>query len=101
MLGTKVWLNRYGTVPTDGLAWAWRFPGEDYTLQVVNGAWELTRGKREEAVLTMDATREAWATFLTTPPGKRRLPGKGIRLEGSRGDVRTFAEAFRARLTAS
>jgi hypothetical protein len=52
-------------------------------------------------VLTVDVTREAWASFLTTPRGKRRLPGKGIRLEGSRGDVRTFAEAFRARLAAS
>jgi DNA-binding HxlR family transcriptional regulator len=102
MIGTKVWLNRYGTAPADGLAWTWRFPGEDhYTLRVVNGAWELTRGKEEEAVLTVDATREAWASFLTTPRGKRRLPGRGIRLEGSRGDVRAFAEAFRARLTAS
>ena len=98
MLGTKVWLNRNTTPPPDGLAWVWRFAGEDYyTLRVMNGAWELTCGKGGGAVLTVDATRQSWPPFSPHSPAKRRLPAKDIRLEGARSDVRTFAEAFRAK----
>jgi hypothetical protein len=49
-------------------------------------------------VVTVVATRQAWATFLTTPRQKRRLPAKGIGLEGARRDIRAFAKAFRAKL---
>ena len=47
MIGTKVWLNRYGGTPTEGLIWVWSFPGEDhYTLRFIDGSWGLTRGRR-------------------------------------------------------
>ncbi len=99
MIGTKVWLNRYAIAPPDGIAWVWRFPDQDYyTLRVTNGAWQLARGKDEGAAITVDATREAWATFLTSPREKRRLPSKDVELEGSRAELRKFAKAFYAEL---
>jgi DNA-binding HxlR family transcriptional regulator len=102
MIGTKVWLNSYGPELPDGLTWAWRFPGEDaYTLRRSNGAWELARGGDADAVVTVLATRQAWAGFLTTPRAKRRLSSADITLEGSRTELKRFAKAFAAELPAS
>jgi DNA-binding HxlR family transcriptional regulator len=99
MIGTKVWLNRNAAAPPDGLVWVWRFPDEDhYSLRAHNGAWELSRGKEDGAAVTVDATREAWATFLTSPRGRRRLPNRTVGLEGSRAAARWFAKAFGAQL---
>jgi DNA-binding HxlR family transcriptional regulator len=102
MLGTKVWLNRYSAAPPDGLVWVWRFRGEDsYSLQAEDGAWDVTRGEEDGAALTVDATAEDWAVFLTTPREKRRLPAKGIKLEGNRSEVRRFAKLLMAELATS
>ena len=99
MIGTKVWLNRYGSAEGDGLVWVWRFPDEDYyALRTASGTWELNRGKAEGAGVTVDATQAAWATFLTTPRDRRRLPTDEIRLEGTRPEIRKFARAFKAKL---
>jgi DNA-binding HxlR family transcriptional regulator len=101
MVGTKVWLNRYGPAPADGLVWVWRFPDEDYyTLRAVKGAWQLSRAKGEGAAVTVDTTQTSWATFLTTPREKRRVPADDVRLEGSRSEIRKFARAFKAKLAA-
>jgi DNA-binding HxlR family transcriptional regulator len=100
MLGTKVWLNRYSAAAPDGLAWVWRFRGEDhYSLQAEDGAWDVVRGEDERAVVTVEATAEDWAVFLTTPREKRRLPTKGIRLEAKRSELRRFAKLFMAKLS--
>jgi hypothetical protein len=99
MLGSKVWLNRYSAAQPDGLVWVWRFRGEDsYSLRSEDGAWDVTRGEDEVAVLAVDTTAEDWAVFLTTPREKRRLPKKGIKLEGKRSEVRRFARLFMAEL---
>jgi DNA-binding HxlR family transcriptional regulator len=98
MIGTKVWLNKYSATPADGLVWLWRFPGEDsYSLRATDGAWELSRGVEEDAVVTVDATQAHWAVFLTSPRGKRRLPTRDIRLEGRQAEVNRFIKAFGAR----
>jgi DNA-binding HxlR family transcriptional regulator len=99
MLGTKVWLNRNAPKLPDGLAWVWRFPGEDdFTLRLDNGAWELARGGEPGAGVTVLTTREAWARFLTSPRDGRRLPNHDISLEGPRAELRRFAKGFRAEL---
>ena len=99
MVGTKVWLNRYGPAPADGLVWVWRFPDRDhYSLRAANGTWELSRGQEEGAAVTVDATQAAWGTFLTTPREKRRLPTDDVRLEGTRSAIRKFANAFKSKL---
>ena len=38
-----------------------------YTLRAADGTWQLTRGGDEGAAVTVDATRRAWAAFLTSP----------------------------------
>jgi DNA-binding HxlR family transcriptional regulator len=98
MTGTKVWLNAYAPKAPDGLAWVWRFPADDYyTLRFTAGAWELARGRADPAAVTVAATHEAWAGFLTTPRAKRRLPTRQISLEGSQAQRERFAKAFAAK----
>jgi DNA-binding HxlR family transcriptional regulator len=98
MIGTKVWLNKFSSAPPDGLVWFWRFRGDDsYSLIARDGAWELTRGEREGAAVTVGTTSEEWAVFLTTPRERRRLPTKGVRLGGSKSEVRRFLKAFAAK----
>jgi DNA-binding HxlR family transcriptional regulator len=102
MLGTKVWLNRYSAAPPDGLVWVWHFQGEDsYTLRAADGLWDVTRGQDETAALRVAAKAEDWAVVLTTPREKRRLPTRGIRLDGKRSEVRRFAKLFMAELAGS
>jgi DNA-binding HxlR family transcriptional regulator len=101
MIGTKVWLNRNGPANADGLVWVWRFPDEDYYgLRAANGTWELSRAKEEGAAVTVDAAQAAWATFLTAPPERRRLPSGDVRLEGTQSEIRRFTKAFKAKLAA-
>jgi DNA-binding HxlR family transcriptional regulator len=101
IIGTKVWLNKYSSPPPDGLVWVWRFAGEDsYSLRAENGAWELSRGEQEGAAVTVDATTEAWAVFLTSPRAKRRLPTKDVRLEGAQGELKRFVKALGAKAAA-
>jgi DNA-binding HxlR family transcriptional regulator len=100
MIGTKVWLNKYSAAPPDGLAWVWRFPDDDdpYALRAANGSWELSRGEGHPAAVTIESTQRDWATFLTSPRDKRKLPTREIRLEGTRQELRRFAKAFKAEL---
>jgi DNA-binding HxlR family transcriptional regulator len=97
MIGTKVWLNKNAPPPPDGLVWVWRFDDDDYSLRAENGSWELSRGKADRAAVTVDANQRDWATFLTSPREKRRLPTRDIRLEGSPAEVRRFAKALGAK----
>lgn len=99
MIGTKVWLNEYADAPADGLVWLWHFPRQDhYTLRSRGGTWELTRADEHTAAVIVVATPVRWATFLTSPRARRRLPTKDIELEGSAAEIERFAAAFHARL---
>jgi hypothetical protein len=99
MTGTKVWLNREGGTHSEGLVWLWSFPGEDhYTLRYTGGRWELTQGRDDPPAVTVVAPPASWATFLTSPRARRRLPTKDIALEGDRAELRRFAKAFAAKL---
>jgi DNA-binding HxlR family transcriptional regulator len=101
MIGTKVLLNRDAPGAAHGLAWVWRFPGEeDFTLRSESGDWRLSRGRDDGAAVTVVTEPRAWATFITSPRTRRRLPGKDIGLEGSRAELRRFAKAFAAKLAA-
>jgi DNA-binding HxlR family transcriptional regulator len=100
MIGTKVWLNKNAPPPPDGLVWVWRFPDDEdpYSLRAANGRWELSRGEDDGAAVTVEATQRDWATFLTSPREKRRLPSKEVSLEGKLPALRRFAKAFAAKL---
>jgi DNA-binding HxlR family transcriptional regulator len=99
MIGTKVWLNQYSAPQPEGLVWLWSFAGEDhYALRFTDRGWELTRGWKDTAAVTVVATPERWATFLTSPKASRRLPTKDVNLDGSRAEIKRFANAFGAKL---
>jgi hypothetical protein len=49
--------------------------------------------------VTVVTTREAWANFLTTPRGKRRLRTREISLDGSQAQLERFAKAFAAKIS--
>jgi hypothetical protein len=100
MMGTKVWLNEFAPKVKGELTWAWRFSGEgEFTLRLQDGSWELESGCDDDAAVTVEATPRAWAKFLTAPPSERRLPARGIALEGSGAQLKRFARTFRAELT--
>lgn len=99
MLGTKVWLASQGVPPAHPVTWVWGFAGDDcYTLRFDGAVWTLARAAADNAAVTVAATPDAWARFLTTPRASRRLPGRGIKLNASRADATRFAKAFRAKL---
>jgi DNA-binding HxlR family transcriptional regulator len=87
MIGTKVWLDRFSAPPARPLAWVWRFPGGDpHTLRFDGAEWRLARGDSAAAAVTVVATPEAWARFLTSPRSGRRLPLDDVQLKGRRAD---------------
>lgn len=99
MIGTKVWLNRNGPMLSKSVIWVWQFPDQhEYTLRHSDDIWQLTRGGAASAAVSVRATAEAWARFLTSPRPGRRLPSQDITLEGTTGQRGLFAKAFGAEL---
>jgi DNA-binding HxlR family transcriptional regulator len=101
MLLNKVWLNGRRRKPRKPLAWAWRLGEEAYTLRFDGSAWDLERGEDEGAAVTVVATAEGWARFLTSPRDARRLPADGIEIQGTAAAVKAFARAHEADLRAA
>ena len=98
MLLNKVWLNARRRKPRKPLLWVWRLGEEAYTLRFDGSAWNLERGEGDGAAVTVVATAEAWAQFLTTPTDARRLPIDGIEIQGTAAAVKAFARAHEADL---
>ncbi len=101
MLLNKVWLNGRMRKPRKPLVWVLRLGEESYTLRFDGSAWGLERGEGDGAAVSVVATPEAWARFLTSPRDARRLPADGIKIEGAAAAVRSFARAHEADLRAA
>jgi DNA-binding HxlR family transcriptional regulator len=102
MTGTKVWLARYAIAPRKAVAWVWHFEDEEaYTIRADGGGWTLAREQADAAEVTVAASVEAWARFLTTPPGDRRLPQASIRLDATRAEALRLVRAFGAELASA
>jgi DNA-binding HxlR family transcriptional regulator len=101
MLGSKVFLSRFGP-PLDGeVVWVWRFPSHDsFTIRFEDGEWTLVRGEMDAADVVVEATPKAWAGFLAAV-GSRRLPRGDIHLSGEPAAMKTFAHAFAGELQTS
>jgi DNA-binding HxlR family transcriptional regulator len=98
MQATRVWLERFGRRPSGTAIWVWQFPGEySYTLRSGRGPWTLARGQAERADVTVVATPEAWARFLTQPE-EGRLPSDDVQLTAKPAAAKAFARAFAAKL---
>jgi DNA-binding HxlR family transcriptional regulator len=81
MQGSRVWLNTHGEKPSGPVVWLWRFGAlGDYTLRFDGVAWALARGGAGDVDLSIEATPDAWARFLTAPPELRTLSHSRIRL---------------------
>jgi DNA-binding HxlR family transcriptional regulator len=97
MLGNKTWLISRDVRPATPIVWVWRFPPDwEYSLQYDGGEWKLARGATEPATLTIAATTDAWARFMTSPLEGRRLPREDVELSGKRGAIREFVKAYGA-----
>jgi DNA-binding HxlR family transcriptional regulator len=99
MIATKVLLRQFGKAPKDPVAWVWRFSENDsYTLRFDGSTWLVARGVVEPSSLIVQATPEAWARFITTPPKTRRLPREDIELVGAPSAAAQLARALGAEL---
>jgi DNA-binding HxlR family transcriptional regulator len=75
--------------------WLVRVAGEDaYVLASDGRHWALSRGETGDADVTITATREALARFLTSPPEARTTDQPGLTIAGRRPAVRTLLEAI-------
>lgn len=94
--GTKVWLQARAS-PARPVTWVWQFPtGQAYTLRFGQAGWVLARTPTPGADVVVDTTPEAWAAFLTAPPGARHLARPGLHLTSSTAGRAEFAAAFNA-----
>lgn len=84
MAGIASVLNRRGRGLDQPVHWVVRFaPRRAWTLRYDGGRWSVERGAAESADLTIEATPEAWVTFLLTPPAERRALLGTLRLDGA------------------
>ena len=88
MSGIASVLNRRGRGLDRPVAWVVRFaPERAWTLRYDGGRWSVQRGIAAPPDfapdLTIEATPEAWVTFLLTPPAGRRALLSTLRIAGS------------------
>ena len=92
--GTRLALDAAQMQPPIPVRWAWRFPGEPYTLRFDGAAWQLAPGEDADADVIVDTTPRAWAALAATPREQRESAGL-LQLHGEPARVREFTAAFR------
>jgi DNA-binding HxlR family transcriptional regulator len=92
--GVRLALDAARPAVAPPVRWAWRFPGEPYTLRFDGRRWQLAPGEDPAAEVVVETTPRAWAELVTTPGGAQPQAGAALRLHGRPGRVREFRRAF-------
>jgi hypothetical protein len=88
-------LNRRGRGLQQPVAWVVRFaPEREWTLRYDGDRWSVQRGRAALPDLTIEATPEAWVTFLLTPPEGRSALLGGLRIDGAEQQVEQLMHRF-------
>jgi DNA-binding HxlR family transcriptional regulator len=97
MLGIAVALNQLGASLAEARTWRFDFaePEQSFELHFDEAGWS-SGGSDGDPDVVVTTSAPALAELITTPPAKRRLPGRGIRLEGASDRVAELVETFTA-----
>ena len=91
--GTRLALDDARPPVAHPVRWAFRFPGEPYTLEFDGKSWDLTPGEDPAADVIVETTPRAWAELVMTPRGVARNLGD-IELQGEPARALEFRRAF-------
>ncbi len=95
MSGIASVLNRRGRGLAQPAAWVVRFASDRaWTLRYDGARWSVQRGAAEPADLVIEATPEAWVTFLLTPPPERPALLGGLRVLGPAEQLEQLVQGF-------
>jgi DNA-binding HxlR family transcriptional regulator len=90
----QVMLEHAG-VAISPVRWLFRLTtGDPYVLAFDGHQWGISRGETSDADVTVTATRDALARFLTSPPDDRTINQPDLTVVGSRDAVRTMLDAI-------
>lgn len=94
MTGLVIALNERAGTSTQSRTWRFEFaePEKSFDLTFDGTRWSLEDAGRPDVVVS--TTARALAELVTTPPAKRRLPSREIRLEGEPDRVAEFVGAL-------
>jgi DNA-binding MarR family transcriptional regulator len=87
--GTRLALDASSATFAPSVRWAWRFPGEAYTLRFDGTHWQLSDGEDPHADVVVETTPRAWAALVMSSPGARRATDD-LELHGRPARVREF-----------
>ncbi|HLZ68700.1 MAG TPA: helix-turn-helix domain-containing protein [Dehalococcoidia bacterium] len=95
MSGIASVLNRRGRLLERPAVWVIRFAADRaWTLRCDGARWSVQRGAAEPADLAIEATPEAWVTFLLTPPPQRAALLGGLRVSGAAEQLELLVNRF-------
>jgi DNA-binding HxlR family transcriptional regulator len=97
MLGLSVALDQLGASLAETRLWRFDFgePEQSFDLRFDEAGWSSGAPNGDPDVV-VTTTARALAELITTPPAKRRLPGRGIQLAGPSDRVAELVETFTA-----
>jgi len=92
--GIAGYLNKRGVRLARPATWLLRFaPDRAWSVGFDGSAWSVQRGERE-ADLLIEATPEAWVTFLLAPPDERRRLLPDLHVEGPPEQIEALVSTF-------